>query len=536
MSTNRFPLMYTAHAGLPILAEILERDGHQVDVRDEMITPFSPSWFDGAGVSSPFHSPSSKRSGEGGVALVGVSIETLWAVRGYEIAAEARKRGIPVIFGGPHATLNPDDALKHGDYVVRNEGEETLPDLLDALERGRPLESVKGLSFKSNAGAHIHNPARPFLTSEQLDTIPWPRLGKIHGWNSRTNWVSRFIHFTMVSRGCPFHCNFCSITPEFGKAYRSRSVESVIDELTERFDPEQQFLFFMDDSISGDKEYLKGLLDRMLTKNLVPRLGWHSQMRSDTAKDKTLMKLLQRTNCFFATFGFESIDDRTLRYMRKGQNSKLIRECIKTMQDHGIIVNGFFMFGSDHDTLESIDKTLEFAKENCVLAGFMPMTPFPGTPFYDDLERQGRIFTKHWEFYDVQHVVYQPKNMTPYELYMGCLNAYRRFYSDRRSMVTVKIRRAAPRLWKSLGLSNPLNLLQPRTYAFNFITLWPLFKLVDYGKEIAANLDYIHYIRNLDPDRPKEFVPHTAPLQNVLNWKHAKSLASNIFGSRALPS
>ncbi|MBI2889582.1 MAG: B12-binding domain-containing radical SAM protein [Nitrospirae bacterium] len=505
MSTNRFPFLYTAHAGLPILAEILSRKGYEVAVHDDNITPITASLLRRA-------------------SFVGISVETLWATRGYEIARMAKDLGLPVAFGGAHATLNPSDALDHGDYVIRNEGEHSLPDLLDAFETGRPLETVLGLSFRDGRGRVVHNPERPFLTTRELDQVPWPNLRKIHGWSSPVNLLGRYIYFTMVSRGCPFHCNFCSITPEFGKAYRHRSVSNVIDELKDRYDPKTQFLFFMDDSIAGDTEYLKELLEEMLSKNVAPRIGWHSQMRSDTAKDKKLVRLMQRTHCLFATFGFESIDDRTLRYMRKGQNLKLIQECIRTMQAHDIIVNGFFMLGSDHDTVASIRETVDFALKNCVIAGFMPMTPFPGTPFFADLEREGRIFTRHWELYDVQHVVYWPKQISPYDLYMGCLDAYRKFYTDQPSMFAVKMRRAAPKLFRALRLWNPVSYLRPHTHIFNLATLWPLLKLVDYGKEIAANLDYIAYLRSLDRDHPREFVPRAGLVQDVLSWRPAKKL------------
>lgn len=511
MSTNRYPLLFTAHAGLPILAEILERGGHTVEVLDDSVTPVGRARLESA-------------------ALVGISVETLWANRGYGIAAMAREMNIPVVFGGAHATLNPDDALEHGDYVVRNEGEKTFPELLEALRNGTTLEAVRGISFRADSGRAIHNEARPFLTTQEMDDVPWPKLTRIQGWDSPANLLGRYIYFTMISRGCPFHCNFCSITPEFGKLYRHRSVDDVIDELQERFDYKRQFLFFMDDSISGDKEYLKALLDRMLTKGVYPRMGWHSQMRADTAKDKALMKLMQRTNCFFATFGFESIDENTLRYMRKGQNLKLIEECIETMRKHDILVNGFFMFGSDHETRESIGRTVDFALKHCAIAGFMPMTPFPGTPFFEDLDRQGRIFTKHWELYDVQHVVFWPKHMTPYELYMGCLNAYRRFYTDQRSLFTVKMRGAVPKLCKVLQPWNPLSYLRSQNYIWSFLSLWPLFKLVDYSKEVLANLDYILYLKSLKPGETREFRPNMGAVQDLLTWRRAKGILARSNG------
>lgn len=468
-STHKFPALATAHAGLPILGAILKKKGYQVSIYDEKIIPPPPHVLYDCD-------------------LLGISIQTITSRQGYRIADEARKRGVPVVIGGVHATLNPDEAIGHADFLVRNEGEETLPELVQQMEGRRNYEQVLGLSFRDGK-KKTHNPARPLL--KNLDKVPLPDWRLIAGWeNPLLTPINYLIYFTQVSRGCPFLCNFCSITKTFGHEYRSRSPEHVVEELKERPMKTQNVLFFLDDSIAADKDYLKTLLELMVRKKCVPEVGWHSQMRADVCGDKELLKLMKKTNCLAATFGFESINPETLRFMQKGQSVETIKRCIKAMHDHDIFVIGFFVFGSDHDTVDTIRQTVQFAKDEGVdFSGFMPLTPFPGTPFYEEMESQGRIFSYDWELYDVEHVVYYPARMTPYELYTETLRGYKDFYTPifnpRRYM---KIIRRAPTL-----------------FGFLMGFAWPYLKRYSYRKEQVANRDYLQALWNVSQKKKKAF-------------------------------
>ena len=460
LSTHKVPGLVTSHAGLTILSQILTKRGLDVRVYDEQITPFHEGMLDG-------------------VDLLGVSIQTSWAPQGYRIARAARKLRIPVVFGGVHATLNAAEAIGHGDYVVRGEGEDTLPELIDAIDAGSGFDRVLGLSWWDGGQAR-HNPARPLLDTAGLDKVPWPRLDLIEGFESARHPISRFVYFTMLTRGCDQACTFCSITRVFGRALRHRSVGNIIEELGSRYNPAKQFLFFMDDSLAVNRDFLKTFLEALVRERLVPRHGWHSQLRADVADDPELLRLLKLTNCMFVTCGFESVNAASLKSLGKGQGPDDVARGIARLREHGIIVNGFFMFGTDHDEPAAMAETVKFAKRaGCMLAGFMPLTPFPGTPTFEQLDREERIFTHDWELYDVQHVVFRPRRMGALELYLRALACYPAFYT--------------PDFWlrhlRTAWARSPTNAV------LALGATWPLMKGLSFARELAANVDYVRALR-----------------------------------------
>lgn len=497
LSTNTFHFLATAHSGLPILGEILQQEGHQVKVFAESI--FSPSdeeLFD--------------------CDVLGISIQTISAFSGYKIAQRAKEKGIPTIIGGVHATLNPEEAINYADYVIRGEAEKSLPQLLKNLNKPQNLQKIKGLSYWQNKKI-IHNPAAPLLKNEELNKVPIPNWKLIEGWEDIFYTpVNNLIYFTQATRGCPFDCNFCSVTKSFGQSLRHRSVDLIIEELKHNRKKTQEVLFFVDDSIGANKNFLKELLEAMLKKNCVPKIGWHSQMRQDVAKDKELLKLMKLTNCLMATFGFESINPATLKYMKKSQTVDDIKNCIKAMHDIDVFVTGFFVFGSDEDTVDTIRDTVEFAKKEQVdFGGFMPMTPFPGTPFFTEMEKAGRIFSKDWELYDVEHVVYFPKKMTPYELYTETLKCYKIFYTP-----AIKFYRYEKFL-KKMKIFDPLT-----PFYLSMLTAWPLMKRWHYEKELLANKDYLQALYNISYN--KKTAKDFPILRNSNLWLHDLLTARNL--------
>ncbi|MHB9036140.1 MAG: B12-binding domain-containing radical SAM protein [Armatimonadota bacterium] len=350
--------------------------------------------------------------------LVGISTTTSTAPEGYRIAQRAREAGVPVVIGGSHVTFLADEALQHADYCVRSEGEYTMTELVDALDSGSGLSCVAGLSYR--VGDEIrHNPERPLV--RDLDALPFPDLSLIKSHEK--------IKITPVatSRGCPFDCNFCSVTKMFGRGCRQRSVESVVSELEWR-DPRN--VFFYDDNFTADRERTKRLLESMLSKGITP--DWSAQARVDVVKDKELLKLMKRSNCYMLYLGFESVNPATLKEYNKRQNVEEIAESIRILHDHGIMAHGMFVFGAENDDADSLRGTLKFALKNSIdTVQFMILTPLPGTPYFDDMERDERLLTRDWTLYDGQHVVYQPGRMSPYELQKETFKAMKRFYSLR---------------------------------------------------------------------------------------------------------
>lgn len=350
--------------------------------------------------------------------LVGISTTTSTSTEGYRIAQRAREAGIPVVIGGSHVTFLAEEALEHADYCVRGEGEYTMLELVDALDSGSGFGSIAGLSYR--VGDEIrHNPGRPLVCD--LDALPFPDLSLIKG--------SEKIRLTPIatSRGCPFDCSFCSVTKMFGRGYRARSVESVVDEIAQR---QPKTMFYYDDNFTADRERTKTLLDTLLAKGLTP--DWSAQVRVDVAHDKELLQLMKRSNCYQVYVGFESVNPATLKEYNKRQSVDEIVESIRILHDYGIMTHGMFVFGAENDDAASLQSTLKFALKNSIdTVQFMILTPLPGTPYFKEMERDERLLTREWHLYDGQHVVYQPGKMSPYELQKETFKAMKRFYSLR---------------------------------------------------------------------------------------------------------
>jgi len=362
--------------------------------------------------------------------LVGISTTTSTAPRAYSIAKKIRKAGVPVVVGGPHVTFLPDEALEHADYVVRGEGEETIVELITALENGGDLHGIKGLSFKES-GRNVHNPSRPFL--EKQESNPIPDYSLVEGWKipkdvdkpSNYNWNSKGVVSIETSRGCPYPCKFCNVNIFFGKKYRFKSVDRVMEELRRQ---RGSHIFFCDDNFSFNKERTKEILRRMIKEKIPPE--WSAQMRAEIAQDDEMLSLMKQSNCFCVYVGFESINPKTLELYDKRQTLEDIEYSIKRFHDFGIHVHGMFVLGSDEDDIETIRETARFAKRNNIDSVQLAiLTPAPGTEIYSQYKREERLLTEDWHLYDSLYVVSEPKNMTPYELQKEVLMASKNFYS-----------------------------------------------------------------------------------------------------------
>jgi radical SAM superfamily enzyme YgiQ (UPF0313 family) len=352
--------------------------------------------------------------------LIGISSITSTAPRAFQLAGKFRALGIPVVMGGPHSTFLPEESLEHADYVVRGEGEETIVELIDHLESGEPLDAVRGLSFR-NGDVIVHTPDRPLV--RDLDSAPVPDFSLVHNWQKRPRIP------IATSRGCPFGCRFCSVIQMFGRKYRFKSIDRVMEEIREAATKETH-IFFIDDNFAADKERAKALLRRIIAEGMA--IEWSAQVRADVAKDDELLDLMARAGCFMVYVGFESINPRTLSLFNKHQNLDDIVRCIRKLHDASIRIHGMFVFGGDADDIETIRSTEKFARRlNINSIQFMMLTPLPGTAVFDELTRQGRIIHSDWARYDAHHAVFEPRLMTAFELHTETLKAMARFYSYR---------------------------------------------------------------------------------------------------------
>lgn len=348
--------------------------------------------------------------------LVGISTTTSTAPEAYRIAQRVRAVGIPVVLGGSHVSFMADEALEHADFCVRGEGEHTIVELLDAIDSGSGYGSVDGLSYRIGDEVR-HNKPRELV--QDLDSLPFADLDAIR--------ARDIVKLTPIatSRGCPFACNFCSVVQMFGRGYRERSVGNVIEEIQLR-NPAQ--IFFYDDNFAANRERTKLLLDTMLSRGI--RVPWTAQARVDVAGDRELVRLMKRSGCEMLYIGFESVNPATLKEYNKRQSVAEIADSVRILHDNGIMTHGMFVFGAENDDAASLRSTLQFSLKHGVdTVQFMILTPLPGTPYFDQMEEQGRLLTRDWQLYDGQHVVYQPGKMSPYELQKETFKAMKRFYS-----------------------------------------------------------------------------------------------------------
>jgi radical SAM superfamily enzyme YgiQ (UPF0313 family) len=352
--------------------------------------------------------------------MICISSITSTAPRAYQIAKRFSTKGIPVVIGGPHTTFMPEEGLLYADYVVRGEGEETLVELVEHLNSGLPLDTINGLSFKTNQDGIRHNPERELVLD--LDAAPIPDFSLVHNWE-RTKVVVPIA----TSRGCPFSCKFCSVIQMFGRKYRFKSIDRVINEV-KTLATKKSHVFFVDDNFAADKKRTKALLQAMLDSNI--KIEWSAQVRTDIARDAELIELMKATGCFNVYIGFESINPKTLRLYNKGQVVEDIDKCIRLLKKHSIGIHGMFVLGSDMDDIHTIRNTYIYAKELGIESvQFLMLTPLPGTPVFKELQSQGRIIHTDWSKYDAHHAVFEPKLMTAFELHVETLKAMARFYS-----------------------------------------------------------------------------------------------------------
>jgi len=353
--------------------------------------------------------------------LVCLSTITSTAPRTYLLADRFRAMGLPVVLGGPHVTFLAEEALLHADFVIRGEGENSLLELLSALEKGSPrLSEIKGLSYRDRNGTTVHNPAADFV--QDLDSLPEPDFSLVHKWKKSN------IYPLSTSRGCPFGCKFCSVIQMFGRRYRFKSVEATLRELKFANRVSRATKFIVDDNFAADVNRTREILRGLVAEKI--KMKWSTQVRVDVARDPELLRLMADSGCHTLYIGFESINPRTLEAYQKKQDLKDIIRAVQAIRAYGIHVHGMFVLGADTDDVNTIRKTLLFARKNKIdTVQFMILTPLPGTPLFSEMSAAGRLIHTSWNRYDAHHVVFRPASMSPLTLQVETFKAMAGFYS-----------------------------------------------------------------------------------------------------------
>jgi radical SAM superfamily enzyme YgiQ (UPF0313 family) len=333
--------------------------------------------------------------------LVALTVETYNARHSYEIAAQYRKRGVPVVMGGYHPTFLPEEALQFADAVVIGDADavwacvvhDARSKTLQKVYRTDVTPSLAGLEFN-----------RGIFRGKRYAPIPLVQYG----------------------RGCRYACEFCSIRAFYGSDLRQRPVHEVIAEIEQL---NHRHIFLVDDNIFVDVAKAEELF-----RALVPlKIRWSCQISIDVATNDSLMRLLEKSGCTTAVVGFESLDSANLRQMRKAWNlrSQSYDAAVRRFHEHGIMIYGSFVFGYDQDTTDSFDRCVEFAlRSKFYLANFNPLTPMPGAALYHRLEKEGRLIHDRWWLapdYRYGDATFRPRGMTTDELSEGCFRARREF-------------------------------------------------------------------------------------------------------------
>ena len=331
--------------------------------------------------------------------LVGISCMTATANRSYQLSERFRQKGSKVVLGGIHPTILPKEAIQHADAVVIGEAEGCWANVIDDFR-------------KDKLQKFYHEP------TPDLSTSPIPR---------RDFQIDKALFNCvglLTTRGCPYACEFCSVTDFYGRKIRHRPVSRVVEDIKQS--GSKTFLI-LDDNVAGHPEYSRELFEALIPLGI----RWIGQSSMSLAKDKEMLKLCRLSGCVALFFGLESVSPSSLLGMKKTLRSiEETEEAIKIIQDHGIAFHPSIVLGFDTDTEAIFDDTLEFlARTKLPTLALHVLTPYPGTRIYQRFKDQGRIISYDWSHYDHNTVVFQPKNMTPQELAEGYCYVQSEFYS-----------------------------------------------------------------------------------------------------------
>lgn len=337
--------------------------------------------------------------------LVAISIETYTAKRAYQIASEYRRRGVPVVMGGFHATLCPNEVAGYAEAVIIGEAETVWPQVIDDFRRGTLAKFYQADTRPSLAGL---KPDRRIFQGKRylpIGLIEW-------------------------GRGCHFTCDFCAIQTAFNQTQNRRPIDEVLQEIKTVW-PHKKLIFFVDDNLTSNMGEAKAFL-----RALIPlKIRWVSQASINAAHDEEFLDLLARSGCQGLLIGFESLNPDNLKSMNKNFNTMKggYEQALANLRRYRIRLYITFVFGYDHDTADSFAESVAFARHhNFYIAAFNHLTPFPGTPLYARLQAENRLLYYSWwldDAYSYNKIPFQPIHLHPDELQRHCVEARRQFYS-----------------------------------------------------------------------------------------------------------
>jgi radical SAM superfamily enzyme YgiQ (UPF0313 family) len=367
---------------------------------------------------------------------VAITVETYTARRAYQIASEYRHRRIPVVMGGFHASLCPEEVADYAEAVVVGEAEGLWPAVIDDLQH-KTLQKFYRRTHGRPALRGLKPNRRIFAGKNYLP-----------------------VGLVEAGRGCHFKCEFCAVQTVFGATQTRRPLDEILDEVR-TLSRNSKLLFFVDDNITSNlpqaKEFLRALAGL--------KVRWVSQSSINAAHDEEFLNLLVASGCMGVLIGFESLNPENLKLMNKTFNASHggFPAAVANLRRKRIRVYATFVFGYDQDTPASFKQTVQFARDSgFYIAAFNHLTPFPGTPLYKRLQSENRLLYDKWwldPHYRYNKIPFQPRTMEPQELQRACIEARRSFYSWpsilRRSID--KVNRSDRFMWRNFYLINALH-------------------------------------------------------------------------------
>lgn len=344
--------------------------------------------------------------------VVGISVHTAFAPRAYALADRYRQAGSRVVLGGLHVSALPEEARPHADAVVLGDGVAVWPRVLAGLRSG----SLRDGAVVRGSFVTPHVREQPWARRDVLPAGAFLTVGAI-----------------IATRGCTNRCAYCYLATRGVRApHQQRPVEDVLAEIDALGEP---YVVFTDNNLMADADYGLALCRGLERRQLI----WSAAVTADVARSPALVAAMGRSGCQGVFVGLETLDDANLKAQRKRTlRPSRYRRAVQLLHDHGVQVNGSFVFGFDGDDPEVFDRTLDFiVSERLECATFHILTPYPGTPLFRQLEAQGRLLTRDWRRYDTAHVVFHPARMSPEQLLQG----YRRVYRDLYRWPTIYARR-----------------------------------------------------------------------------------------------
>jgi radical SAM superfamily enzyme YgiQ (UPF0313 family) len=333
--------------------------------------------------------------------LVAITVNTPNAPHCYRIAKIFRDKGVTVVMGGPHATLLPDEVQEHCDHLLTGECEETWPVFLQDFYLDKAKKRYLSLAPPS------------------LKHLPHPRWDLL---KSRSRMMKGAV---IATRGCPYHCRYCSLKQIYHDSFRARPVEDVLEEISVI---PSRFFVFWDDNFFADRRYALSLM-----KNLdATGKKWAAQVTLNSCRDAELLRIARKSGCIYLFIGLESFSQASLESAGKTINRPDdYSEIIRLIHQNGIMVQAGIVFGFDTDTENTFDETLHACEQMGIDGATVSiLTPLPKTPIYNDLRKTGRLLDRDWNAFDGKtQVAFKPKQMTPEQLFDGYMRFRRKFYS-----------------------------------------------------------------------------------------------------------